>query len=240
MGAWQGQVGAGGKGAASGRGQTDAYPEPMSRLLEELVKLPGIGRRSAERVAFHLLKASGEDANRLAGAVRDVKAHVGHCPVCFNLTVSGVGRGGSEEDGGGRSGLCAVCSDARRDRSRVLVVEQPRDLISIEQAGTYRGLYHVLMGRLSPLDGVGPADLTAAELVGRVKSRRGTDGEIREVILGLSPDLEGDGTGLYLQQALEGMEAQVTKLARGLSSGSSLEFAGKAALMDAIEGRVQA
>jgi len=207
----------------SGRG-TRAYPEPVERLLAELTRLPGVGRRSAERLAFYLLKASPEEALGLARAIEDVKRTVRQCRVCFNLS-----------DGE----LCAVCSDERREREKVLVVERPRDLIALELTGAYRGLYHVLMGRIDPLDGVGPGDLTVPALLARVKEGSVQPGgvAVREVILGLNPTLEGDGTALYLAEEVSRRGVKLSRLARGLPSGSQLEYASKAVLADAIEGR---
>ncbi len=212
------------KGGSRGASGGSAYPAPVERLIVELGRLPGIGRRSAERLAFHLLKASADEAMALSGAIADLKRSVRHCSVCFNLT---------DED------PCAICGDARRDRSKVLVVEQPKDLIAIEQTGMYRGLYHVLMGRLSPLDGVEPEDLTIPALLRRVDdAAKNAGGEaVAEVILGLNPTLEGDGTAMYLLDELSGRGVTVTRLARGLPAGGSLEFANKAVLADAIEGR---
>lgn len=200
------------------------YPEPVERLIAEFAALPGIGRRSAERMAFHVLTAAPEDALRLATAVRDVKERVRHCLVCYNLT---------------DADPCAICADATRDRGLVLVVEQPRDLIALEQTGMYRGVYHVLLGHLSPLDGIGPGDLTVAGLVERVKDPAANSGgvAVREVILGLNPTLEGDGTGLYLAGELKPLGVAVSRLSRGLPSGGQLEHANKAVLADAIEGR---
>ncbi len=196
----------------------------MDRLIAEFAGLPGIGRRSAERMAFHVLKSPRDQALRLAEAISEVKRSVRHCAVCFHFT-----------DGE----RCGICDDARREASMVLVVEQPRDLIALEQTGMYRGVYHVLLGRLSPLDGITPADLTIAELLSRVdgpdSNARGTP--VREVILGLNPTLEGDGTALYLAQELGRRSVRVSRLARGLPSGGSLELANKAVLADAIEGR---
>jgi recombination protein RecR len=188
-------------------------------LIERFAELPGIGVRSAERLAFHVLKSDEESALALAGAIEAVKKSVRHCRVCYNL---------SDAD------VCSICSDASRDRSRVLVVEQPKDLIALEQTGMYRGLYHVLMGRLSALDGVEPEDLTIGALIERI---RASEGRIEEVVLGLNPTVEGDGTGLYLAQKLGEAGVAVSRLARGLPSGGSLEFANKAVLADAILGR---
>lgn len=204
--------------------RNSAYPEPVDRLIGELATLPGIGRRSAERLAFHLLKADESTALALARAIADVKRAVRHCSVCSNLT---------------DADTCPICRDESRDRSRVLVVEQPKDLIALEQTGMYRGLYHVLMGRLSPLDGVGPGELTIAELMARFDNPPRDPGGVRieEVILGLNPTLEGDGTGLYLAEEVRKRGIGVTRLARGLPTGAHLEYVSKAVLADAIEGR---
>lgn len=201
-----------------------AYPGSVDRLIAAFAKLPGIGRRSAERMAHWVLRASAEDAARLSGAIDDVKHSVRSCSVCANFA-----------DGA----VCRVCDDPRRDRSLVLVVEQARDLIALEATGMYRGLYHVLMGRISPLDGVGASDLTVARLLKRVDDSTSNPGgeAVREVILGLNPTLEGDGTGLYLAQALAQRGVKVSRLARGLPSGGQIELANKAVLGDAIEGR---
>ncbi len=201
-----------------------AYPEPVERLIVELTRLPGIGRRSAERMAFYLLKATTDDAMRLSQAVADVKQLVRPCAVCFNLT-----------DGE----TCRICADPSRDAATVMVVEQPRDLIGLEQSATYRGVYHVLLGRLDPLGGVGPDDLTVAQLLERVADppRNARQVAVSEVILGLNPDFEGDTTALYLAEQLSGRGVRVTGLARGLPVGSQLEFASTAVLADAIEGR---
>jgi recombination protein RecR len=192
-----------------------------------LARLPGIGRRSAERVAFHILKSDAPSALALAAAVREVKENVHHCSICFNLT---------------DADPCAICTDPRRDRATVLAVEQPKDLIALEQTGMYRGLYHVLMGHINPLDGIGPGDLTVADFLRRIdepakKPASAGDTPIREVVLGLNPTLEGDGTALYLAEQLRSRDVRVTRLARGLPSGGQLEFANKAVLADAIVGR---
>lgn len=223
-----------GKNGSNGNGKGDrfggvrgGYPLAVRELIGRLSGLPGIGIRSAERLAFHILKSEAGEALALASAIRAVKESVRHCKVCFNLSDSDV---------------CAVCANPKRDRSMICVVEQPRDLIALEQTGMYRGLFHVLMGRLSPLDGVGPEDLTVDHLIGRVKrSQEAGDGDgrvrIEEIVLGLNPTLEGDGTALYLAQELSGFGVRVTRLARGVPTGSSLEFANKAVLGDALSGR---
>ncbi len=194
----------------------------MSRLIERLGRLPGLGKRSAERIAFHLLKASPEEAEQLAAAIRQLKARTRQCSTCFNLT---------EAD------PCPICADAGRDRSRILVVEQPADVATLEALGTYRGLYHVLMGRIAPLDNVGPGDLTIDALLQRVTRSRKTDQPIEEVIIGTNPTLEGDGTALYLVERLEATGVTISRLARGLAAGSTVETASKAALADALHGR---
>ena len=208
-----------GEGAAR-----SAYPAAVERLIAEFARLPGVGRRSAERLAFYILKSDEPTAMGLARAIHDVKKLVKHCRVCSNL---------SDDE------LCAVCADPRRDRTRVLVVEQPKDLIALEQTGMYRGLYHVLMGRLSPLDGIGPGDLTVDELLRRIEKPEGNPGgtRVEEVILGLNPTVEGDGTSMYLADQVKARGVRVSRLARGLPTGSSLEFANRAVLADAIQGR---
>lgn len=220
----------------SGATAARAYPRAVDRLIAELAHLPGIGRRSAERLAFYLLKEDASISMALAQAVTDVKQTVRNCSVCSNLT----------DAAPGQIANCSICADPKRDRATVLVVEQPKDLISLEQAGTYRGLYHVLMGRLSPLDGISPAELTVAQLIKRVCSPDQNPGgvAVREVILGTNPTVEGDGTSLYLAEQLRIASAElvrtgaapvsVTRLARGLPAGSQLEFANKAVLADAI------
>lgn len=199
-------------------------PESLQRLLSRLQSLPGIGRRSAERIAFWVLKSSHEEAAALANAITDVKRAVHHCRICWNLA---------------ESDPCRICANDQRDASIILVVEQPRDLLSIEAAGMYRGTYHVLMGRLDPLDGVGPDSLTARDLLRRVAdaAQNARGAAVAEVILGLNPDLEGDTTALWLEQQLRPSGVRVTRLARGLPSGSQIEYANAAVLADALAGR---
>jgi len=205
-------------------GPTSAYPEAVDRLIDRLASLPGIGRRSAERLAFFILKGKEADALELARAIADVKKTVRHCSVCSNLT---------------HDDPCPICCDARRDRHTVLLVEQPKDLIALEQTGMYRGLYHVLLGRLSPLDGITPADLTTDRLLERLDKPEDNPGaeKVTELILGLNPTLEGDGTGLFIAEEAAKRGVNVTRLARGLPTGSQLEYANKAVLADAIQGR---
>ena len=205
-------------------GSNSAYPDSVDRLIEEFASLPGIGRRSAERLAFHVLKASKEEAMGLARAIDEVKSNVGHCRICWNLT---------------DTDPCQLCSDTRREHSRVLVVEQPRDLIALEQTGMYRGGYHVLLGRLDPLAGGGEETITLDGLLHRVResSTNANEEPVEEVILGLNPDMEGDSTALLVAERLEEAGVRVTRLARGLPSGSQIEFANPAVLADAIHGR---
>ncbi len=196
-----------------------SYTQSIQNLMNQLSRLPGIGMRSAERIAFHLLKATPEDALLLADAIRDVKTRIKHCSICFNLT---------EQD------PCSVCADPGRDGSLVCVVEQPKDLLALEAAGAYRGVYHVLLGRIAPLEGIDPDDLTIAPLLDRL-----AQGEVREVIMGLNPNLEGDGTALHIQHLMRQRfpDLTVTQLARGLPAGSNIEYANRNILADAISGR---
>jgi recombination protein RecR len=185
--------------------------------MNELGKLPGIGPKTAERLTHFLLAAEPRQVLALADALRAVKENVRRCSQCCNLT---------------EGELCELCSDPRRDPTTVCVVEQPRDVTALERSGTYKGLYHVLHGRLAPLDNVGPEDLTVEQLLRRVQS-----GTVREVIMATNPTLEGDGTALYLSSVLATSDVRVTRLARGLPSGSVLEFANSQMLADALEGR---
>ena len=201
-----------------------AHPEPVQRLVEAFAQLPGIGRRTAERLAFHVLKSPKAEAQRLAQAIDQVKSQVHHCGICFNVT---------------DADPCPICSDARRDAGVVMVVEQPKDLWILERTGAHRGVYHCLMGRLEPLDGVGPETLTVRELLQRVEhpERNARGVKVTEVILATNPDLEGDSTGLYLADRLSKLGVLVSRLARGLPAGSQIEFAHRGALADAIAGR---
>ncbi len=189
----------------------------LDRLIEELKKLPGIGARSAERLAFHILRSSSDQAEALADAITNLKKNIRHCSRCFNLT-------DSEQ--------CGICSDAGRDQSQIWVVEQPKDILPLEATGLVRGVYHVLMGHIAPLDGVEPGDPTIESLVQRVRNER-----IEELVLATNPTMEGDGTALYLESVLEPLEVRTTRLARGLAVGSQLEYATTAMLEAAIRGR---
>lgn len=190
---------------------------PISRLIDAFANLPSIGKKSAERLAYHVLKMPNEEAIESAESIRAVKENLRPCKTCFNLSES-------EE--------CDICKDPRRDQNVLCVVEQVRDLLAIEQAGSFRGLYHVLQGRLSPLDGVGPEKLSINTLVTRLK-----EGVIREVIMGTTPNVEGDGTALAIATRLAGLPVTITRLARGLTVGASLEQANRDMLADAIASR---
>ncbi|MCE9546240.1 MAG: recombination mediator RecR [Planctomycetia bacterium] len=195
----------------------DQVSQTVRDLVDQFARLPGIGKKSAERLAYHVLRQHESEALALADAIRNVKQNVHYCRVCFNLTEGDV---------------CGLCSDERRDRSLLCVVEQPRDLFALEAAGTYRGVYHVLLGRIAPLEGVGPEQLTIEPLLERVRQ-----GGIQEVIMATNPTLEGDGTALYLSNRLAEFPVRVTRLARGITAGSVLEFANKEVLSDAMSGR---
>lgn len=199
--------------------ETPAHPygPTFAQLIERLAKLPGIGRKSAERMAYHLLNCDPAETRELAEALRAIRTVVHPCRQCFNLT---------EGD------LCDICRDSRRDQQAVCVVEQPKDLIALEAAGVFSGLYHVLGGRISPLNGVGPDDLTIDALIKRIR-----DQHVREIVMATNPTLEGDGTALYISNLLAGEPVTITRLARGVASGSVLEFANREMLADALRGR---
>lgn len=189
----------------------------VGRLVEQFSALPGIGRKTAERLANHILSCRESEALALADAIREVKQKIRRCAVCFNLT--------DQEH-------CPICRDPRRDRTVVCVVEQPRDVSALEATSSFTGSYHVLGGHIAPLDGVGPEDLTIGPLVQRVKR----DG-VKELIMATNPTLEGDGTALFISNLLEDQPVEITRLARGIATGSVLEFANKQMLADALKGR---
>jgi recombination protein RecR len=191
--------------------------ESVTNMIGELSKLPGIGRKSAERLAYHLLRVNKLEAIALADSIRNVRENVRYCSVCFNL---------SEQEN------CLVCNDERRDQHTLCVVEQPRDLMSLEDAGVYNGLYHVLLGRIAPLEGIGPEHLTINALVDRVRNS-----EIKEIIMATNPTVEGDGTVLHITNLLGECDVEITRLARGITTGSILEFTNKEILADAMSGR---
>lgn len=192
-------------------------PEPIARLIEEFARLPGIGPKSAQRLAYHVLRAPEDEALALARALGDVKRRIVFCGSCFNIT---------EDD------PCALCADDQRDRALLCVVEQPLDVLVVERTGGYRGLYHVLHGALNPIEGVGPEQLRVDELTGRVEA-----GGVAEVIMATNPSLEGEATSMYLQRLLQPLGVRVTRLARGLPSGADLEYMDDLTLARALEGR---
>ena len=192
------------------------YAPSVDNLIVQLARLPGVGRRTAQRLAFHLLKVSEEDALALADAIREVKERIGSCTECGNLA---------------EGPLCAICEDTRRDRTLICVVEDPSDLVALERTHEYRGLYHVLGGALSPIDGVDPEHLRIAELVSRVEQ-----GEVAEVLLATNPTMTGEATAAYLADRLRG-RTRVTRLASGLPVGGDLEYADEVTLGRALAGR---
>jgi len=189
----------------------------VSRLIDALQRLPGIGPKTAQRLTFHLLKRSAEEVRDLADAIADLKARVVHCSRCFNVT---------DED------PCRICADPARDAGLLCVVEEPNDLLAMERTGEYRGRYHVLLGALSPLEGVGPDELKVRELLQRLEADR-----VHEVILATNPNVEGDATAIYLAKLLRPLGVRVTRIARGLPVGGDLEYADEVTLARALEGR---
>jgi recombination protein RecR len=201
-----------------------SYPAPLGRLIQELCKLPGIGEKSAARLAFHLLKARKEDARDLADALGKLRQEMGLCPGCFGF---------SEMDpAAGRAAECRICQDPRREHEKICVVEEPADMIAVEKSEEYKGLYHVLHGAISPLDGVGPDALRLKELVRRVEGNK-----VQEVIVATNPTVEGEATALYISKVLKPLGVKVTRIARGLPMGGDVEYADAVTLGKAIEGR---
>ncbi len=196
-----------------------AYTKSLNQLVEQFAKLPGIGSKTAERLAFHILKADVPEAMALAEAIADVKKNIHQCRICFNLAETEV---------------CSIFSDTRRDHGVICVVEQPKDLISLEKTGLCKWTYHVLNGHIAPLEGVEPDDLTIDALIKRVRT-----GAVQEVVMATNPNLEGDGTSLYIHSLLQPLNVKVTRLARGLPAGSSIEFSSGSILTDAILNRGQ-
>jgi recombination protein RecR len=193
------------------------YVGPLRSLVDELGHLPGIGPKSAQRIAFHLLKVSSDDATRLAEAIVAVKEKVTSCSLCFNVA---------------EGGLCEFCSDPRRDASSLCVVEDPRDIVAVEKTQEFRGRYHVLQGALNPIEGIGPEQLRVRELISRLQ-----DGVVTEIILCTNPNLEGEATAMYLARLLVPLGLKVTRIASGLPVGGDLEYADELTLGRALEGR---
>jgi recombination protein RecR len=193
------------------------YPEPVARVIEALQRLPGIGPKTAQRLAFFLLKRPVDEVQGLAEALSQLKALIVHCSVCFNVT---------QED------PCRICRDPQRDAHSLCVVEEPNDLLALEKTGGFRGRYHVLLGALSPLDGIGPEDLKVRELLMRLE----TD-TVEEIILATNPSVEGEATAIYLAKLLKPLATRITRIARGLPVGGDLEYADEVTLAKALEGR---
>jgi len=198
------------------------YAGPVQDLIDELGRLPGIGPKSAQRIAFHLLKLSRPDATRLANAIVEAKDKVTFCSRCFNIA----------EGAGDLDSLCSICTDDRRDAALLCVVEEPRDIVAVEKTGEFRGRYHVLQGAISPIEGVGPDQLRVKELLTRLE-----DGTVQEIILCTNPNIEGEATALYLARLLKPMGLRVTRIASGLPVGGDLEYADELTLGRALEGR---
>ena len=197
------------------------YAGPVQRLIDELARLPGVGPKSAQRVAFYLLKIPTSEATRLSEAIVEVKEKVRSCRVCFNV---------SDEE------VCEFCRDGRRDRSIICVVQEPPDIVAIERTREYKGLYHVLQGAISPIEGIGPEDLRIAELLGRLQVS-GPDEAVSEVIVATNPNIEGEATAMYLARLIGPSGMVVTRLASGLPVGGDLEYADEVTLGRALEGR---
>ncbi len=193
------------------------FAEPMARLIDELKKLPGVGAKSAQRLAFHILRSSDDDAEALAGAVRDVKAQLRLCSVCNNIT---------DVD------PCSYCSSATRNQRLVCVVEEPTNIAAVEKTRQYNGVYHVLHGSISPLHGVGPEHLRISNLLRRIDS-----GEVDEVILATNPTVEGEATAMYLSQQIRRPGVRITRIATGIPAGSDIEYADEVTMLKSIEGR---
>lgn len=192
-------------------------PEPVTRLIEAFSQLPGIGPKTASRLTFYLLRRPAEQAEALADAIRDLKRKTVFCSVCFNIT---------------DQSPCAICRDETRDRSIICVVEEPLDVLAIDRTGEYRGLYHVLHGAISPVEGIGPDELRIQELVARLKNQ-----PVQEVLLATNPNLEGEATAMYLARLLQPLGVRITRLARGLPVGGDLEYADVITLSRALQGR---
>ena len=190
---------------------------PLTKLTECFARLPGIGRKSAQRLAFHILRMPEEEAKAFANAILEAREKIGYCEICKNIT---------------DTPRCAICSDETRDYSTVCVVEDPRDVIAIERTKEYHGLYHVLGGLISPMDGVGPENLFIKELLARM-----TDGSVKEVIMATNPTVEGEATAMYLSRLIKPMDIKVSRLAYGIPVGGNLEYADEVTLYRAIEGR---
>lgn len=195
----------------------DTTPPPVSRLIEAFARLPGIGPKSASRLTYYLIRSQGDEAIELSDALKELRERIQFCSICFNIT---------------EHSPCPICLSEERDRSVICVVEEPLDVMAVERTREYRGLYHVLHGAISPMDGIGPEDLRIRELIDRV-----LDGSVKEIILATNPSLEGENTAMYVQRKLVAQPVKITRLARGLPMGGDLEYADEVTLARAFEGR---
>lgn len=195
------------------------YEESLSRLIQEFKKMPSIGAKTAQRLAFYILRISEEEAGKLADAIVETKKRIRHCSICGNITESDV---------------CPICRNPKRDKHIICVVEEPKDIMVLEKTGVFRGLYHVLMGAISPLDGIGPDDLRIDNLLTRIK-----DAEVREVIVATDPNTEGETTATYLAQVIRPLGIKISRIARGLPMGMDVEYADEGTLTKALEGRTE-
>ncbi len=193
------------------------YSKPLEKLVNELGKLPGIGLKSAQRLAFYILRQPTSEIDKLIGAITEVKQKISYCSICYNMT---------------ESDPCSICADPQRDKSKICVVEDPNSLLTIERTNEYNGLYHVLLGVLSPLDGIGPEQLKIKELLTRIKQ-----GGIKEIIIATSPNVQGESTALYLARLIKPLAIKVTRIAFGVPVGSDLEYADEVTMAKAMEGR---
>ncbi|MCE3242987.1 MAG: recR [Deltaproteobacteria bacterium] len=201
-----------------------AYPAPLARLVQELSKLPGIGEKTAARLAFHMLKGKKDDVFNLADSIGKLRKEMGLCRICFGF---------SEVDPqSGETSVCIICRNPERDQQSICVVEEPSDLIAVERSQEFRGLYHVLHGTISPLDGIGPDALRIKELVARIKSE-----VVQEIIVATNPTMDGEATALYLSKVIKPLGVAVTRIARGLPMGGDLEYTDAVTLGKALEGR---
>lgn len=196
------------------------YPKPLNRLINEFSKLPGIGGKTAQRLAFHVLSLSDREAENLAGAILDAKKNLHYCSVCGNLT---------------DTDPCAICADPRRDKSAICVVESPQDVIAMERIREYHGLYHVLHGAISPVEGIGPGDINLKSLILRLQQHD----EVKEVIVATNPNIEGEATAMYISRLLKPAGIKITRIAHGIPVGGDLEYADEVTLLKAMEGRTE-
>jgi len=196
------------------------YPKPLNRLINEFSKLPGIGGKTAQRLAFHVLSLSDREAENLAGAILDAKKNLHYCSVCGNLT---------------DTDPCAICADPGRDKSAICVVESPQDVIAMERIREYHGLYHVLHGAISPVEGIGPGDINLKSLILRLQQHD----EVKEVIVATNPNIEGEATAMYISRLLKPAGIKITRIAHGIPVGGDLEYADEVTLLKAMEGRTE-